>query len=767
LKWMAAQSPRADGKWLGSSIQFNYRITIMPSLNKILPPSRLSGFAAIAVFALLRLWDPAPIEIARNLYFDFLQRGHPRHVEDYPVTIVDIDDRSLNQIGQWPWPRSLLADLTKRLSDDGAAVIGFSMIFPDQDRLSPRRLAVLFQPGGDIRQRLAELSDNDELFAEAIKNARVVLGRTAAPQAADEIARAARAAPKISIVTVGGDPKGDLLHYPGELKNIAVLENAAAGLGMLTVRPERGGVIRRAPLLLVAGNEIAPGMVIELIRVAAGASNIIVKRDEAGVKSVALAGVEIPADADGQLWIAFAAHDPKRYISAADVLTGSVPRRFIQNKIILVGSSAAGFSDLKATPLDRVIPGVEFYAQIVENVLDATTLIRPNFAAGLEISLAIMIGAILVVTTPLFGALVNFLTGGVVAFLLAATSWYQFTIHRVLIDVSYPVASSFAVFLLIAFMNYRREEERRGKIRAAFSQYISPDLVEQLIREPNRLVLGGETREISILFSDVRGFTSIAESFKDNPAGLTALMNRMLTSLSRPIIDRRGTIDKYMGDAIMAFWNAPLDDEDHPVNACEAALELTYRLDDLNAERRREAQKQGAPVTDMEIGIGISTGIAVVGNMGSDIRFDYSALGDRVNLASRLEGLTATYGLPILIAAETARRCTGKFAIVEVDRVQVKGKQDPETVYALFGGKEFAQKQQFISFCDAFHSMLNHYRARDWDKALECLGLCREADREGKRKRLLTIYFSRISEFAANPPPPDWKGVFKVRISAS
>jgi adenylate cyclase len=216
----------------------------------------------------------------------------------------------------------------------------------------------------------------------------------------------------------------------------------------------------------------------------------------------------------------------------------------------------------------------------------------------------------------------------------------------------------------------------------------------------------------------------------------------------------------------MAFWNAPLDDANHPLNACVAALELLRRLDDLNAERRREALKEGKPVADMEIGIGISTGIGVVGNMGSDIRFDYSVLGDSVNLASRLEALTATYGLRILIAAETARRCAGKFAIAEVDRVQVKGKQDPETVYTLFGGNELAQNAQFVAFHDAFHTMLIHYRARNWDKALDSLGQCREADQEGRCGKLLAIYSSRITSFAANPPPPDWNGVFKAWVPA-
>ncbi len=288
--------------------------------------------------------------------------------------------------------------------------------------------------------------------------------------------------------------------------------------------------------------------------------------------------------------------------------------------------------------------------------------------------------------------------------------------------------------------------------------------MEQLIREPDRLVLGGETREMTILFSDVRGFTSIAESFKDNPAQLTALMNRMLTSLSHPIVARKGTIDKYIGDAIMAFWNAPLDDPDHALNACEAALELLHRLDSLNAERRLEAIHAGSPVSNMEIGLGISTGLSVVGNMGSDMRFDYSVLGDSVNLASRLESLTSLYGLRILIASETARRCCGKPALIEVDRVRVKGKQDAETIYTVLGGQELASKEEFLVLRDTFSSMLSHYRAQAWQPALADLRRCMDSGSFAHMNRLFEIYAARIEGFLSEPPPSDWDGVFNSRF---
>ncbi len=716
----------------------------------------------IAAFAALRFWDAIPLEIARNYLLDLYQRAHPRIVEDYPVAIVDIDDRSLREIGQWPWPRSVLAALVDRLQKDGAAAIGFDMVFSERDRLSGSRLADLVPNDDDeLKRRLAALPDNDALLARSLKQTRVVLGRSALWAAAAADARSREADGKASIATIGGDPRDEILRVPAALKNLPELESAASGFGMLTVQPERDSVIRRAPLILSAGGAIAPGMAVELLRVASGASALVVKRDEAGVRSVVVAGVEIPSDRDGQLWIRFTGHDIRRYVPAATVLAGTAPEGRFQGKIVLIGTSAAGLFDLKSTPVERVIPGVEIHAQILESILEGATLNRPNFALGLEVALAIAFGAILVIAAPLAGAVTNLAIGGAIAALLTAGSWHLFVAHRTLIDVSYPLASSFGVFLLMTFMNYRREEKRRSQVREAFRQYLSPPLVEQLIREPRRLVLGGEAREMSIFFSDVRGFTSIAESFKDNPGGLTALMNRMLTSLSHPIIERRGTIDKYIGDAIMAFWNAPLDDPDHALHACETALDVLDRLDALNGERRREAIEAGAPFADMHVGIGISTGLSVVGNMGSDIRFDYSVLGDAVNLASRLEALTAVYGLRILIGSETARQCRGKLAIIEVDRVLVKGKKEAETIYSVLGRSALLRDPSFMALQSAFEAMLQNYRCRKWGDALREIESCRKANCPGADK-LMDVYAARLARFTNSPPPGDWDGVFNA-----
>jgi adenylate cyclase len=514
------------------------------------------------------------------------------------------------------------------------------------------------------------------------------------------------------------------------------------------------------PTIFSAEGRIVPALSIELLRVATGATSLVVKSDEAGVKSLVVAGVEIATDRDGQIWLHHGAHDPGRFVSAADVINGKVSRERVEGKIVLVGTSAVGLFDLRSTPVERVMPGVEIHAQAIEGILGSALLTRPNYALGAEICLSVATGLGMVVAVPMLGALPALALGGVVAALLCALSWYLFVSQGVLLDVAYPLVSSFAVFLLLTFLNYTREEKRRAQIRGAFGQYLSPELVEQLTREPDRLVLGGETRVMSVLFSDVRGFTSIAEGYKTNPSGLTALMNRLLTPLSNAIIEQRGTIDKYIGDAIMAFWNAPLDDPDHAHHACTAALEILRRLDRLNEERRKEAERAGETVADMEIGVGLSMGECVVGNMGSDIRFDYSVLGDSVNLASRLEGLTAVYGLRTLLCPETARLCGDKFAMVEIDSVRVKGKRDVVTIHTLVGGEDLRRQSHFRAFRGAFLEMREHYSKGDWAAARQALDRSRRNNEIYQLGKVLDIYESRLAKLEAAPRASTWDGVY-------
>jgi adenylate cyclase len=354
------------------------------------------------------------------------------------------------------------------------------------------------------------------------------------------------------------------------------------------------------------------------------------------------------------------------------------------------------------------------------------------------------------------------LFGGTIIALLIGASWYFFTNEKLLIDFTFPLLSSSLIYLTLVFTNFVKEQAQRRQIRSAFGQYLSPALVEQLAQSPEMLVLGGEQREMTILFSDVRGFTTISEIYKDDPQGLLALMNGFLTPLTNAIIDRKGTIDKYMGDAIMAFWSAPIHDPRHELNACEAALDMLDRVGKLNQEREQTAKENNAPFIPLQIGVGINTGKCVVGNMGSDLRFDYSVLGDSVNLASRLEGQCKSYGLPIILGSRTASVAKDKFAMLELDFIAVKGKKEPEVVYALVGRDDMINSERFQRWHEINTQMLSRYRGRDWDAALKIIEQGRAADTEGRFKTLYEVYAERIRAFQVTPPPDDWDGAYAL-----
>jgi adenylate cyclase len=373
-----------------------------------------------------------------------------------------------------------------------------------------------------------------------------------------------------------------------------------------------------------------------------------------------------------------------------------------------------------------------------------------------------VLGILVIVFAPMFGPVTLVAVGALFATLLVGTSWYFYTHDRLLIDFTYPLLSTTTIYLTLIFTSFVREQAQRRQIRSAFGQYLSPALVAQLAQSPEKLVLGGEEREMTIMFSDVRGFTTISESYKHDPQGLTALMNRFLTPLTNAILARKGTIDKYMGDAIMAFWNAPLDDREHQLNACEAAVDMLDRIDVLNKIREQEAQEGGPTYIPLNVGVGLNTGTCVVGNMGSDLRFDYSVLGDSVNLASRLEGQSKEYGFPIIVGSKTALAVKDKFAILELDFIMVKGKKEPEVIYAIAGREDTAQSGRFQRLRNLTIEMLACYRSRDWEGALEAIERGRRTDEGNALELLYNLYEARILGYRKNPPPDDWNGAFAL-----
>jgi adenylate cyclase len=722
--------------------------------------ARLVCLALLIGFAALRIADPAPIEELRVRTFDTFQVLKPRVKTARPVTVVDIDEKSLAKLGQWPWPRTNIADMITNLTRLGAVVIAFDIVFAEPDRLNPDAAAKTMRYLDEAtRSKLRELPSNDQILADAMRRSRVVLGETGLAQV---ISKFDETLPVTGFAMLGEDPQPFLFDFPGLLRNVHVLEETAAGRGLFTIKVERDGIVRRVPMMLRAQDATMPSLSFEILRVATGTPTIIIKSDRAGLKSVGVRGLEIPTDRNGQLWIHFARQDPSIYVSAADVIDGSVAQEKIAGKLVLIGTSAVGLNDIKTTPVSPAIPGVEIHAQVLEAALTKQLLSQPPYGPLLEFGAAMLLGILVIAFVPKLGPITLVAVGALFATVLIGTSWYFYTQHLLLIDFTYPLLSTTAIYLTLIFTSFVREQAQRRQIRSAFGQYLSPALVEQLAQSPEKLVLGGEEREMTIMFSDVRGFTTISESYKHDPQGLTALMNRFLTPLTNAILARKGTIDKYMGDAIMAFWNAPLDDKEHQLNACEAALDMLERIEVLNKEREIEAQNGGHAYIPINVGVGLNTGTCVVGNMGSNLRFDYSVLGDSVNLASRLEGQSKEYGFPIIVGSKTALAVKDKFAIIELDFIMVKGKKEPEVIYAIAGREDTAQSGRFQRLRNLTIEMLACYRSRDWEGALAAIERGRTTDEAHSLELLYDLYETRLQSYQQDPPPPDWNGAFAL-----
>jgi len=716
--------------------------------------------ALLIGLAALRIADPAPVEEIRVRTFDTFQRIDPRVKTARPVTIIDIDEASLAKLGQFPWPRTRIADLITNLTKLGAVVIAFDIVFSEPDRLNPDVAADTFRDLDEAtREKLRALPSNDQIFADAMRRSRVVLGESGLPQVQSEFDKSL---PLTGLAMLGEEPQQFMLDWPGLLRNVPVLEAAAAGRGLFTIRPERDGIVRRVPMMMQAQGATMPSLSFEMLRVATGTDTIFIKADQAGIMSIGVKGFQVPTDRNGQLWVHFALGDPSIFVPAVDVLEGRVAPERIKGKLVLIGTSAVGLNDNKTTPVSPVMPGVEIHAQVIESALTRAVLSQPNYGIAVEFCAAMLFGILVIAFAPLFGPITLVAVGALFATLLIGTSWYFYTQQRLLIDFTYPLLSTTSIYLTLIFTSFVREQAQRRQIRSAFGQYLSPALVEQLAQSPEKLVLGGEEREMTIMFSDMRGFTSISESYKNDPQGLTALMNRFLTPLTNAILDRKGTIDKYMGDAIMAFWNAPLDDGAHQINACEAALDMLARVDALNQQRQIEAEEADRPFIPLNVGVGLNTGTCVVGNMGSDMRFDYSVFGDSVNLASRLEGQSKEYGFPIIVGSRTALAAKEKFAILELDFIMVKGKKEPEVIYAIAGREDTAHSARFQRLRNLTIEMLACYRNRDWEGALAAIERGRRTDEARSLELLYNLYEARILGYQENPPPEDWNGAYAL-----
>jgi adenylate cyclase len=716
----------------------------------------------IAASLALRIWDPSPVARLRSLVFDAYQRVSPLAFDpSLPVRVVDIDEESLKQVGQWPWPRTVLADLVTKLGQGGAAAIGFDMVFPEPDRMSPAN-TLRFWPRSDalagLREEIEKLPSNDQVFAKAIGTAPVVLGFIAAPQGTSlpDV--------KAGFAHGGDDPNLFAPYYPGAAASLKELQDKAQGTGSLNWIPDQDQIIRRMPMVIRVGDTLFPSFAGDMLRLAQGASTYMVKSsgasgekafgEKTGIVKIRVGDFEIPTEADGQMWIRFTPESKERYLPAWKVLNGEIGQGDIEGRILLIGTSAAGLLDLRATPLDASVPGVSLHAQAIEQILRGSFLQRPDFATAAELLYILVIGTLIAFLIYRLGAAGSAVLGGAAVAAVIGISWYAFDVLGWLVDPIYPAVALTAIYLVGTLVVFLRTERERNRVRHAFSHYMAPALVERLADDPSRLKLGGETRDMTLLFSDVRGFTGISEGL--DAEELTRFLNSLFTPLSNIILEEQGTIDKFMGDAVMAFWNAPLDDHAHPSHACSAALRMMREMEILNDRWREEAEAKGRTYKPVRLGIGLNTGICCVGNLGSETRFDYSVIGDNVNVASRLEGQSKTYDVGTVVGESTTARAPN-FAFLELDLLKVKGKTEATRVFALLGDNALKQSPNFIKLAERHGQFLARYRAKDWDAAE---ALSRECERlnTSRLDRLYALYRERIDYFRINPPPPQWDG---------
>ncbi len=723
--------------------------------------------ALIGGAVLLRSIDPFFVRALRLIAFDYFQRVNPEPYDpNLPIRVVDIDEQSLSKIGQWPWPRTTVRDLLLELTSKGAAVVAFDIIFAEPDRTSVEAVVKQLPPreADAITTALAGRPSNDQLLAAALKDTPSVLSVALREGSTPPFPA------KAGFVYGGDDPRPFLLGFNGATRNLLEFEDAARGIGAFNWISDRDQIVRRVALMFRLDQSFVPSLAAEALRVAQQTSTYVLKASNAsgetafgqstGLNHIRIGSIEVPTDGAGGVYLKFRHFNKASYIPAWKVLAGEVTREEIEGRIILVGTSAPGLLDLRATPVDAAVPGIDIHAQVLEHLLTGTFLERPDYAVAAEEFAIIAIGIMLALVLPRVSAKASGAIGVLTIGVVLMSGWAAFRYGNTLLDPSYPALVLGCLTAGITFYTYHTAEAQRSHIRSAFGQYLAPAFVEQLAHSPEKLVLGGETREMTILFSDVRGFTGISEIYKDDPQGLTTLMNRLLTPLTNIIVDHEGTIDKYIGDAIMAFWNAPLDVPHHELNACAAALTMIDSLKVLNRDRLQEATSSGQPFLPFRIGIGINTGRCVVGNLGSDLRFNYSALGDAVNVASRLEGQTKYYGVPILIGARTAEKAKEKFAILEVDLIAVKGKTESQSIYALLGNEKMADDIRFQEVRKLYSTMMYCYRSRDWEGALEAIELCQSAENNFGLTGLFDLYRKRVQAFRESAPPADWAGVF-------
>lgn len=725
------------------------------------------------VLALLhasRIVPISPLDRLDDVLYDARLRATMPQTLDSRIVIVDIDEKSLAEIGRWPWSRNRLAELSDELFDrQDAALLGFDVVFAEPDESSGlKRLRQLAQ--GELKDqpafadRLEKLQaslDYDAVFARALEKRPVVLGYYFTSEDRDGRTAGSLPAPVMDRGQLQGRPVR-FTSWSGYGANIDQLSRAAPTSGFFNPLPDRDGVNRAIPLLAEYKDRYYEPLALAMFRMLAGAPAVEpgfpqekwVGRNYQGLESVRLRlgqkRLALPVDERGAALIPFRGHGgPKggsfRYVSASDIVLKRLPPGTLKGKIILVGTTAPGLQDLRVTPVGEAYPGVEAHANLIAGMLDGNLPVRPDYAVGFDVVVLLIAGLVLAFVLPLASATTAVATSVGVLGLLVGLNISLFLGAGLVMPLAAGLAMTLTAFGLNMSYGYFVESRSKRELANLFGTYVPPELVDEMVKDPDTYTMKAANKELTVMFCDMRGFTRMSERME--PVQLQELLNAVFNRLTDIIRANRGTIDKYMGDCVMAFWGAPVETADHARLAVTTALEMADAVRTINHEH----QAKGLP--EIGVGIGLNTGMMCVGDMGSNVRRSYTVIGDAVNLGSRLEGLSKAYGVEIVVS-ESTRKLAAQFAWQELDRVRVKGKEQAVGIFTPVAplGQLAEPQQQELRAWGAF---LEAYRAQDWD---QCDVLLLNLQRMNAKKYLYELYSERVASMKLLPFDPAWDG---------
>ncbi|WP_321325288.1 adenylate/guanylate cyclase domain-containing protein [Thiomicrorhabdus sp.] len=705
--------------------------------------------------AIVSVFSPPQLQTLDNSLRDIFFQIRGPIATTNNVVIVDIDEKSLKAFGQWPWERNLVAKLLNQLSQDGAGIIGLDMVFSEQDKTSPSYLNHKYQLG------LNNPQNNDQVLAKALEETPTILGYVFLM---NEPTPQISMPPLPAIIIEKNSASHSFLPKPeGVLPNISILQNSAYSSGFFNNLPDPSGMVRSVPLVMKYQNQIYPSIALEMLRIANQSQTIEVKTSETGVDFVKIGQTKIPTNRHGQLFLNFRGPGHTfTYISAADIINGNYNKSLVNGKWIIIGTSASGILDLRATPFDNAYPGVEAHATVIDNILKGDIISKPNWIDGLDLIIAVaifLVSFLLFTYLSAFYLIVFFITGFIALYFYLSTMLFT---EGLILNILNPFLALIFALVLSTLFNYFFETRQKNLIKTKLASKVSSSVMSEILKNESTKIMQGQTREITIFFSDIRGFTHLSE-IMPNPQALIQFLNTYTSGMSDIIIKNQGTIDKYIGDAIMAYWNAPNQLKNHADIALKASLQQLNALQALNQKIKQDPLFK--PITDyckkqhiepITIGIGLNTGEAVVGEMGTTGRSDYTAIGDTVNIGSRLESLCKYYGSELTISGQTKQALTEEYTFRFLDKVTLKGKEQPIEIWQVHNqGKADTNLHQELK---KYHQAIELYQRALFKEAYQAF-MDLQNDSTSSNHKTYAIYIKRCKHYIEHPPK-DFNGVF-------